>query len=186
MDTTNLQVIRESFGRVCYSHKTHEKDAEIQSGYATKVKWVNIALIAITTGSLLSTLFTEQNLIIISAIFSAISLGFSIFQLSFNPQKKAARHKQVANSLWLIREKYINLMADVINSSIKPNEIIKRRDELISELDLIYKSAPATSSAAYERARVALQLNEELTFSDKEINQFLPDSLHIMSAKKSK
>lgn len=186
MDKTNLQVIRESFGRVCYSHKTHEKDAEMQSGYATAVKWVNIGLIALTTGSLLSTLFTEQNLIVISAILSAITLGFSIFQISFNPEKKAARHKQVANSLWLIREKYINLMADIINSSIKENEIIKRRDDLMNELDFIYKAAPSTSSTAYEKARVALQLNEELTFSDKEINQFLPESLHVISAKKSK
>ena len=28
MDKINLQVIRESFGRVVYSHKTYEKDAE--------------------------------------------------------------------------------------------------------------------------------------------------------------
>jgi len=31
MDKTNLQVIRESFGRVAYSHKTHEKAAEIEN-----------------------------------------------------------------------------------------------------------------------------------------------------------
>lgn len=183
MDKTNLQVIRESFGRVSYSHKTHEKDAEIESHNATIVKWINISLIAITTGSLLSTLFIGQSLLIVSAVFSAITLGFSIFQLSFDPEKKAARHKQVANSLWLIREKYVNLMADIINSSISKNEIIKRRDELINELDVIYKSAPGTSSDAYKKAQQALKLNEELTFSDKEINQLLPVSLHITGSK---
>lgn len=183
MDKTNLQVIRESFGRVSYSHKTNEKEADIQSRNVTIVKWVNIGLIAITTGSLLSTLFAGQNLIIVSAVFSAITLGFSIFQLSFDPEKKAARHKQVANSLWLIREKYVNLMADIINPSISKNEIIKRRDELTNELDLIYKSAPSTSSEAYKNAQLALKINEELTFSDKELNQLLPASLHITGSK---
>lgn len=185
MDRTNLQVIRESFGRVSYSHKTHLKEVEIQSGYATIVKWINIVLIGITTGSLLSTLFTGQNLIIIGAIFSAITLGFSIFQLSFDPEKKAARHKQVADSLWLIREKYVNLMADIINDDIEEKEIVKQRDALINQLDLIYKSAPSTSSKAYKMAQKALKIDEELTFSDKELNQLLPASLHI-SASKSK
>lgn len=77
-------------------------------------------------------------------------------------------------------------MADIINSSVKEKEIIKRRDELMNELDFLYKAAPSTSSSAYEKAGVALQLNEELTFSDKEINQFLPNSLHITSPKKNK
>lgn len=30
MDKINLQVIRESFGRTVYSHKTYEKEFEIQ------------------------------------------------------------------------------------------------------------------------------------------------------------
>lgn len=184
MDKTNLQVIRESFGRVCYSHKTHEKDAEIQIGHSIIVKWINIVLISITTGSLLSTIFANKNLIFVGAIFSSITLGFSIFQISFDPEKKATKHKQVANSLWLIREKYINLMADIINSQIKKDEIVKKRDNLINELDLIYKSAPSTSSVAYEKARSALRLNEELTFNNQEINQLLPDSLHIANKKK--
>ena len=183
MDKYNLQVIRESFGRVCYSHKTHEKDMEMQAKNVTIVKWVNIILIAITTGSLLSTLFAGQNLIFVGAIFSAITLGFSIFQLSFDPEKKATSHKQAANSLWLIREKYVNLMTDILSGHLKEDGIVKRRDDLLNELDVVYKSAPETSSRAYKMAQEALKFNEELTFSDKELNQLLPASLHITNSK---
>lgn len=186
MDKTNLQVIRESFGRVCYSHKTHEKDAEILNTHAIRAKWINITLIAITTGSLLGTIFTEQNLILISAFFSATTLGFSIFQLSFDPEKEAIKHKQSANALWLIREKYVSLMSDIINASIEETAIIKKRDDLVNELDIIYRSSPSTSSSAYRKAQEALQLNEELTFTDKEINKLLPSSLHIPNSRKSK
>ncbi len=38
----NVQAIRESFGRVVYSHKTHEKAREIESSKVTTVKWANI------------------------------------------------------------------------------------------------------------------------------------------------
>lgn len=183
MDKTNLQVIRESFGRVSYSHKTHEKEVEIQSRNVKIVKWVNIVLIAMTAGSFLSALFAGKILVIVGAVFSATSLGFSIYQLSFNPEKKAAGHKQAANSLWLIREKYVNLMADIINGHIKEAGIVKRRDDLINELDVVYKSAPETSSAAYKMAQRALKIDEELTFSDKELNQLLPKSLHITNSK---
>lgn len=184
MDKANLQVIREAFGRVVYTHKTHEKEADIQFGQSNWVKWVNIGLIAITTGSLLSTIFTSTNLVLVSAISSSLNLGFSIFQLSFSPEQKGAKHKQVASSLWLIRERYLCLMTDIISGSLTKSEIISKRDSLINDLDLIYKSAPATSNKAYEQAREALQVKEEFTFSDDELNKFLPTELHFKGAKK--
>jgi len=178
MDQINLQVIRESFGRVVYSHKTHEKEAEIQQLYASIVKWANIILITITSGALLNTLITDQRLyLIISTIFASITLGFVIFQLSFNSEEKAQRHKHIANLLWSIRERYVSLMADIRNETISVSQITEQRGVIMRELDLIYKSAPSTSRKAYQEARKALKVKEEFTFSDEEINQFLPKDL---------
>ncbi len=47
--SAEVQAIRESFGRVVYSHKTHEKAREIQSRRASLVKWVNILLATATS-----------------------------------------------------------------------------------------------------------------------------------------
>jgi hypothetical protein len=106
-----------------------------------------------------------------------------IFQLSFNPEEKAEKHRQSAKELWYIREKYINLMADIINGRISDDTIITRRNEVIEELKLIYKFAPTTSSGAYKKAQKALKINEELTFSDNEIDQFLPSELKSKNEK---
>ena len=109
MDKTNLQVIRESFGRVVYSHKTHEKAAEIEEFKSRIVKWFNVILITLTSGGLISTIITNQTILLyISAALSASTLGFTIFQLSFNPTEKAEKHRYVAKELWYIREKYIH------------------------------------------------------------------------------
>lgn len=178
MDKTNLQVIRESFGRVVYSHKTHEKNAEIHSCRATAIKWVNIILTTLTSGTLVSTIITNQNILIyISTALSALTLAFIIFQLSFNPETEAEKHRQIAKELWYVREKYVNLMADLLNQKISKETIVSRRDNLIEELKMIYKFAPITSTKAYHKAQKALKINEELTFSDEEIDQFLPQEL---------
>ena len=52
-----------------------------------------------------------------------------------------------------------------------------RRDELQSTLHKVYKSAPRTDDEAYSKAQTALKDNEELTFSDTEIDALLPAPL---------
>jgi len=180
MDKTNLQVIRESFGRVVYSHKTHEKEAEIFSCWAVTTRWINIVLTSLTSGTLISTIITNQIVLTyISAFLATITLAFVIFQLSFNPGEKAEKHRQIAKELWLVREQYLNLIADIINDKISEDTILSRRNELLEKLHIIYKFAPITSSMAYKKAQEALKINEELTFSEEEINQFLPEGLKI-------
>ena len=48
---------------------------------------------------------------------------------------------------------------------------------------LAYSLQILTSAAAYRQAQQALKISEELTFSDEEINQFLPEDLWIHSKK---
>lgn len=164
MDNANLQAIRESFGRVVYSHKTHEKDCEMANQKARATKWVNLTLTTLTSGSLVTDIFSQSpSLPYISAALAALTLAFVIFQLSFNPEEVAEKHRQAAKELWYIREKYVNLLVDIKNGSLSDETVTKRRDALIEELKLIYKFAPPTSSAAYKAAQKALKINEELT-----------------------
>ena len=51
------------------------------------------------------------------------------------------------------------------------------REKLQQELVVIYEKAPQTISKAYREAQKALKLHEELTFSDDEIDLFLPKTL---------
>jgi SMODS and SLOG-associating 2TM effector domain family 4 len=178
----NVQAIRESFGRVVYSHKTHEKAREIESSKVTIVKWVNIVLTTLTSTTLVTSIFTNQRaLLLIGSILSTLTLAFVIFQLSFDPAKESERHRAAAKELWYVREQYINLLADIKSDPNSVN-ISQRRDELIDELKRIYAVAPDTSSAAYRRAQTALKISEEMTFSNEEIDQFLPDSLRVVAS----
>lgn len=175
----NIQAIRESFGRVVYSHKTHEKAREYASHRATIVKWANIALTTVTSTTLVTTVFTDQKVLLyVGSILSTLTLAFVIFQLSFDPANEAERHRTTAKALWYIRERYIHLLTDIKADPTSVN-IQQQRDELMEELRKIYDLAPDTSSRAYKAAQKALQVSEDMTFSNEEINHFLPDSLHV-------
>ena len=61
--------------------------------------------------------------------------------------------------------------------AISDENAIKQRDGLQAKLAAIYKGAPQTNAKAYAAAQVALKQNEEYTFSDAEIDKFVPASL---------
>jgi len=173
-----VAAVRESYGRVVYTHKTHEKAREIASRRADLVKLGNIVLTVLTTASLLSTVITNQRaLLYVSSALSALTLLFVFFQLSFDPARESEQHRATAKELWYVREQYIHLLADLKTSPDAP-DLAKRRDEMTEELKKIYALAPNTSSKAYAAAQKALKVSEDMTFSDDEIDQFLPTPLH--------
>ena len=54
-----------------------------------------------------------------------------------------------------------------------------RRDALQAELESVYSNAPSTFASAYKKAQGALQINEDFTFNDGEIDKFLPNALKM-------
>jgi hypothetical protein len=180
MSKINLQIIRESFGRVVYSHKTYEKEVEIQESSSRRLKIANLVILSIGSTGLVSTLISNnQCVLIIGSFFTFFGLALAIFQMSFNPEEKAFKYKQTAHQLWQVREEYSCLIADIMNEKITVEEAMKKRDQLICDLDLIYKNSLSTSSDAFKKASLALKENEEFTFSDAEINKFLPKDLWL-------
>ena len=60
----------------------------------------------------------------------------------------------------------------------KPLEALQlERDTLVEELHSVYSGAPSTTFQAYRKAQEALKQNEDMTFSDEEIDAFLPNEL---------
>jgi hypothetical protein len=178
-----LATIRESFGRVVYTHKTHQKMIDQLNTRAYQIKFANIASLILTTGGILTPIFDAipYKTIIIS-LSSAFALGVAIYQLSFDPALEIEAHRRCAKQLWLIREKYINLISDIKDNVLTDEEIRKQRDALVLQLNQVYQEAPDTNFRAYRAAQKALKINQEMTFSSKEIDQFLPSNLRETSS----
>ena len=182
MTTDNISVLegqlRECYGRVVYSHKTHEKCADILLERQGCIKLWQITLSAVVTGGIVSTFFGTKELgAAISAVLSVILLTLNAYTKDYDLGKIAQKHRQAGSDLWIIREKYLSLLTDIRVGDVALESIRAQRDALTEELHSVYAGAPSTNYAAYKKAQEALKKLEDMTFSDEEIDAFLPKEL---------
>lgn len=170
--------VRECFGRVVYSHKTHEKCRDILLQRLSIIKLSQIVLSALTTGGFIATLIGDNKWgAIVGVVISTALLILNAYTKDYDLGEIAQKHKQAANDLWLIRERYLSLLTDIAMKTKPIETLLGERDELMVSLHKMYSGAPSTNFKAYSKARDALKNTEELTFSDNEIDAFLPTRL---------
>jgi hypothetical protein len=183
MTTDHINVLegqlRECYGRVVYSHKTHEKCADILLERQGCIKFWQIALSALVTGGIASTLCEDWKAVTtaVTAVLSTILLALNAYTKDYDLGEIAQKHRQSAADIWLIREKYLSLLTDLRAGALPLEAIRKDRDALLEELHATYKGAPSTDYKAYQKAQKALKELEDMTFSDAEIDAFLPKEL---------
>ncbi|OYY94437.1 MAG: hypothetical protein B7Y41_06270 [Hydrogenophilales bacterium 28-61-23] len=172
--------LREMYGRVAYTHKTHEKMADSYIARYKFIKTVEIALSAITTGSLLLAVFGDSHEgAVVGAFLSTVLLGLTLYFKEGNLGEQSQKHTVVASKLWGIREQLLSLLVDMRDGRAV-EDIRVARDAINGELEAIYKSAPRTTPKAYAAAQKALKEAEELYFSENELDHLLPEKLRSM------
>lgn len=177
-DETLEGQVRECFARVVYSHKTHEKQADICAATLTRFKVVQIVLASMTTSGALAVVFADQFwLKAATAVVSMVALFVSSYMKGFDPGAAAQKHRDTAADLWAIRESYLSLLTDLATGAVSDAVARNRRDELQAALAAIYKSAPGTTQKAYLKAQEGLQKLEDYTFHPGEVDKFLPPAL---------
>ena len=170
--------VRECYGRVVYSHKTHEKCADILLKRLGNIKLSQIVLSSITTAGFIAVIFGAGPVgAAIGVLVSTTLLVLNAYTKDYDLGELAQKHRQAAADLWLIREKYLALVTDLRVGEESLEKITNRRDALLEDLHGVYSEAPSTTYQAYKKAQEALQQYEEMTFSDAEIDALLPREL---------
>jgi hypothetical protein len=170
--------LRECYGRVVYSHKTHEKCSDLLLSRLSTIKLWQIILSALTTGGFLATFFGAGNIGTgIGVVVSTLLLVLNAYTKNYDLGELAQKHKQAANEIWLIRESYLSLLTDLAMGEKSIEQLQSERDSLLENLHSVYSGSPSTTFTAYKKAQDALKTKEDLTFSDEEIDAFLPKEL---------
>ncbi len=171
--------IRECYGRCAYTHKTHEKMAERLALRQRIGKWANIVLSALIAGGAAAVIFKPNDPVLpyVTAALSILSLIFNAYLKDLDPGALAQRHREAASDIWNVRESYLSLLTDALDDEAAIDKLRERREGLQAVLYKIYHGAPHTNSKAYAKAQTALKDNEDLTFSDKELDLLLPTTL---------
>jgi len=174
--------VRECYGRCAYTHKIHERMAERHANHQWLAKWFNIILSALIAGGAVAAVFKAETGLLnyaeyATAALAILSLIYNAYQKDLDPGALAQRHRETASDIWNVRESYLSLITDVLNDEVPIEQIREKRDALQAKLHEIYRAAPFTDGKAYAAAKKGLKDNEELMFSDKEIDDMLPTSL---------
>lgn len=179
-----LGLIRELYGRAAWTHKVHEKDREIWSSRVNLVRWINVALIGLTSMlAIVGAIVNSQTVFIITSIVGALSTAFVVYQLSFNPERMEAEHRAAAKRLLYLRDRYLILIQEAMSGRTPIVQLQSKLESLQRETSIVYEYAPDSSSKAYSVASEALKTKQELTFTREEIDNLLPEDLRLTTAK---
>ncbi len=186
MNKENLSIIRQSFANTVFTHKVQEVAAENQEKNVFVIKIVNIILVSIVL-ILLITQVAKPEILLFSYIGAGVTVAeviFLIIQLTFSFEQRVMMHKNSALKYMGLRDAYRSLIADVMSEAISADHIIDRRDLLQREYQVISDFAPQTGPREYTEAQKRLKKRgevqgEEFTWSDDEIDWFLPEKLRF-------
>lgn len=168
--------IREAYGRVTYTQTCHDKRINRLLGINENIKIAQIILSAMTTGSFLVTIISNEKVsAIVGGILSLALLILNTYIKNFNLIEISQKHQKASDLLWKIREEYVSLLTDF--EILEMNEIMSKRDELQNRTAEVYSNSPRTDSKSYAEAQKALKTEEEQTFSEIEIDVMLPNSI---------
>jgi hypothetical protein len=172
-----LATARELYGRLVYTHITHEKERQVWSGKVCWMNRINIGLASATTFcAIISATLKPMWSVVLTALFAVATVSFVMWQANYDPAGKESQHRVAAKELLWIREQLLLLITDCHITTCPQQELERRLDVLARELTAVYKFAPNTSPEAYTQAEAAIK-GGHFTFSDDEIDAMLPTQL---------
>ncbi|WP_330638722.1 SLATT domain-containing protein [Romboutsia hominis] len=167
--------LRQLFASVVWTHKIQEKQADIYLKQYKCLEFWRILLSALTSSGIFAVIFVDELwLKLITAIVSAISLFISTYFKTYDLKLLQKEHKKSALALLELREELVSVLCDIKMNKYKEDELFKKRDDLIKKKIKIANNTLDASENAVNQASENLKKRKDNTYSDEEIDSFLP------------
>ena len=172
-----LDAVRQNYASVVWTHKIQEKQADIYAKRYRILETINILVAAATSCGIITTIFIDGIVAkIITTILSFGTLAITAYFKSFDVKSMEQQHRQAANKFIGIRNRLLHVIAE-LHTGEETDKISKEYNSIVKELNEIYVSAPSTTDAAVRMAEQALKTKDEYTYTQEEIDHFLPPAL---------
>lgn len=148
------KLIEFCYGNVEWTHKTHEKAADIYNCVNNWLRWTQLVLSFLISADVLRQVNTDSPVISTVLVVCTIFLALiNTITKTFDFSGRANKHVLAANSLWGLREDYRSLKNDIAAGVMTIEQIQFRRRELQEAVQEVYKTAPRTFDRAYKKAQ---------------------------------
>ncbi|NFT08355.1 SLATT domain-containing protein [Clostridium botulinum] len=175
----NIEIIegqlRQLFASVVWTHKIQEKQADIYLSRYKRLEFWRIALSALTSSGIFAIVFADNwYLKIATATVSAISLFITSYFKTYDLKVLQKQHKKSAVDLLELREDFTTVLCDIKMRKYSEEELSQIRDNLIKRKIEIAKCTSDPDEKAVSMASKNLKVRQDNTYSDNEIDNFLP------------
>ena len=179
---TLLDHLRMSFGGVVHGYRAHSQIAERLHRRVWQLRIGELVLLGgALAANITAVVRSDPRYAVVSAVVAGLALALFTLYVAVNLESRIYAHRWCASRLWLIREKYRALLAEMRDGTLTLDDVRERRDQLIAELHAVTEHAPLVDRPTYLSARQALSAAAETVLTDEEIDAFLPQSLRKAS-----
>ncbi len=172
-----LDEVRQNFAGVVWTHKIQEKQADI---YATEYKYFELANIfcaGLTSCGVIAIFFCDGYITkVITTLISFASFFLSTYLKTFDTKNMEHQHRVAANEFIIVRNQLLHVIAE-LHMGVELKQVTSEYQKIINSLNQLYLDAPSTTDKAVEKASKALDIKNEYTYTDEEIDHFLPNHL---------
>ena len=172
-----LDEVRQTYASVVWTHKIQEKQADIYARRYEILMTISIIASAVTSYDVISAIFGhslwDKKL---TACFSLVTLAITGYLKVFDLNNLSNANKVAAKKFVVLRDKLLYVICR-IHMKEDFDDIQEKYESVVDDLNELYLDAPSTTNKAVKNASQALKSKREYTYSDEEIDCFLPPTL---------
>jgi hypothetical protein len=140
---------------VARNYTVHAQAAQRLAKAAFSARMALVALLVVAASSSVADLVFESRADRIATLVatSLALIGF-VFYIALGLEGRVLAHRSLSQRLWLVSERYRSLMAEIEDGTVDRPALLRRRDELISQLHTAYDDRFSADQAGYENDRL--------------------------------
>ena len=169
-----LDVVRQSYASVVWTHKIQEKQADIYS------KRKNNIIVATLTSCGVTSIVVNKDcfaLKLITFVLSFITVAITAYFKNVDLKSLQKQHKDAANNFIVIRNELLQVITDICMKNEEVKSLNDRYKSIMERLNKLYINAPIVSERAGKRAADAFAKEKGYSYKEEEIDRFLPPEL---------
>jgi len=147
--------------RVAQNYTVHAAAAERIVRVITAFRIGIVALLAFAVSTEVANVVYPRSLSPATAIGAGMLalVGFAIYA-ALGLESRLFAHRVFAHRLWLVAERYRALLSEVNDDLVDATTLVRRRDELVADVEAVYQFAFGVDHAAHESLRLPPIPNE--------------------------
>lgn len=172
-----LDEVRQNFASVVWTHKIQEKQADIYARRYKRFETCNIIFAGVTSCGVIAIFLCDDYITkVLTTLVSFGSFFLSAYLKGFDLKNLERQHRIVANKFIIVRNQLLHVIAK-LHMKDDLDQIKAEYQQILSDLNNLYLEAPSTTDSAVSKASEALNIKNEYTYTDEEIDHFLPNNL---------